>query len=162
MAERASGRTDPFADVISLFAGPIAAVVRSFDQLRRGAEELRRGLENFNSTMSNLNETAERVNRLLNDLEQPVRAMMPQITRTIEAAEAMSNRISGPIDQIIPGITRLAETLNAPVLRTFPTGTTSTRCRVMKGSTRCLSVSPENAQVRSWSSGMSTARYSRM
>ncbi len=33
-----TGRTDPFADVISLVAGPIAAVIRSFDQLRRGAE----------------------------------------------------------------------------------------------------------------------------
>ena len=53
-----TGRTDPFADVISLVAGPIAAVIRSFDQLRKGADELMRGLENFNATMANLNETA--------------------------------------------------------------------------------------------------------
>ena len=47
MAE--TGRIDPFADVISLIAGPIAAVIRSFDQLRKGSEELIRGLENFNA-----------------------------------------------------------------------------------------------------------------
>lgn len=116
-----TGRTDPFADVISLVAGPIAAVIRSFDQLRKGADELMRGLENFNSTMTNLNETAERVNRLLNDFEEPVRAMIPQLTRTVKLADEMSMRLATPIDQVVPGLTRLADTLNSPVLRSMPT-----------------------------------------
>jgi hypothetical protein len=116
-----SGRTDPFADVISLVAGPIAAVIRSFDQLRRGADELMKGLENFNATMSNLNETAERVNRLLNDFEEPVRAMLPQITRTVKMADDMAARLSGPVDEVVPGLRRLADTLDSPVLRQFPT-----------------------------------------
>jgi ABC-type transporter Mla subunit MlaD len=115
-----TGRTDPFADVISLVAGPIAAVIRSFDQLRKGADELMRGLENFNATMTNLNATAERVNGLLNDFEEPARAMLPQIRRTVEAADALSTRLSGPIDQVIPGLNRLAETLNSPVLTSLP------------------------------------------
>src|SRR5687768_5053739 len=102
-----TGRTDPFADVISLVAGPIAAVIRSFDQLRRGAEELMKGLENFNATMTNLNETAERVNRLLNDFEEPVRAVLPQITRTVQLADDMATRLATPIDQVIPGLSRL-------------------------------------------------------
>jgi len=115
------GRTDPFADVISLVAGPIAAVIRSFDQLRRGAEDLMKGLENFNATMANLNETASRVNRLLNDIEEPVRAMVPQITRTVKLADDMASRLSGPIDEVVPGLRRLADTLDSPVLRDLPT-----------------------------------------
>ncbi len=115
-----TGRSDPFTDVISLVAGPIAAVIRSFDQLRKGADELMRGLENFNTTMTNLNETAQRVNGLLNDFEEPVRAMLPQIRRTVDAAERMSTRLSGPIDEVIPGLNRLADTLNSPVLQTMP------------------------------------------
>ncbi|MET0147001.1 MAG: hypothetical protein ABW328_19750 [Ilumatobacteraceae bacterium] len=115
------GRTDPFSDVISLVAGPIAAVIRSFDQLRKGADELMRGFENFNSTMENLNETAGRVNRLLNDFEEPIRAMVPQITRTVKMADDLSNRLATPIDQVIPGLSRLADTLNSPVLRSMPT-----------------------------------------
>jgi ABC-type transporter Mla subunit MlaD len=114
------GRIDPFADVISLIAGPIAAVIRSFDQLRKGADELMRGLENFNKTMTNLNDTAERVNRLLNDFEEPVRAMLPQITRTVKLADEMSARLAQPIDQVVPGLARLAETLNSPVMRELP------------------------------------------
>ncbi len=114
-------RTDPFTDVISLVAGPIAAVIRSFDQLRKGADEMRRGFENFNTTMENLNETAERINRLLNDFEEPVRAMIPQLTRTVKLADEMSKRLSTPIDEVTPGLTRLANTLNSPVLRALPT-----------------------------------------
>jgi hypothetical protein len=115
------GRNDPFADVISLVAGPIAAVVRSFDQLRRGSEELMKGFENFNATMANLNETAARINRLLNDFEEPIRAMLPQITRTVQMADEVASRLSTPIDQVIPGLSRLADTLDSPVLRNLPT-----------------------------------------
>jgi ABC-type transporter Mla subunit MlaD len=114
-------RPDPFSDVISLVAGPIAAVIRSFDQLRRGAEELMKGLENFNATMENLNDTAGRVNRLLNDFEEPIRAMLPQLTRTVKLADELSARLSGPIDQVAPGLARLADTLNSPVLMALPT-----------------------------------------
>jgi ABC-type transporter Mla subunit MlaD len=115
-----TGRTDPFADMISLVAGPISAVVRSFDQLRKGADDLMRGLENFRTTMQNLNATAERVNGLLNEFEEPVRAMLPQVRRTVAAAEDLTTRLSGPIDQVIPGLNRLAETLNSPVLTSMP------------------------------------------
>ena len=88
----APSRSEPLADLITLAAGPIAAVIRSFDQLRRGSEELIRGVENFNTTMTTLNETAARVNRLLNDVEEPVRAMIPQITRTVRMADEMSKQ----------------------------------------------------------------------
>ena len=121
MTDAGGTRTDPFADVISLVAGPIAAVIRSFDQLRKGADELMRGLENFNTTMTNLNETAERVNRMLSELEEPVRAMMPQVRRTVDAAESISTRLSGPVNDVIPGLQRLADTLDSPVLRSLPT-----------------------------------------
>jgi len=120
MADPGFGRTDPFADVISIVAGPIAAVIRSFDQLRRGAEELMKGLENFNATMENLNETASRVNRLLNDFEEPVRAILPQVTRTVALAEELSSRLAVPIEQVVPGLSRLADTLNSPVLAALP------------------------------------------
>src|SRR6478609_8948149 len=108
------GSTDPFADILSLVAGAIEAVTRSFDQLRRGSEELMRGLENFNSAMANLNTTAERINRLLNDFEEPIRAMLPQITRPVRMADELSARLSTPLDNVVPGLSRLADTLNNP------------------------------------------------
>ena len=119
--ESSTHRSEPLADLITLAAGPIAAVIRSFDQLRRGSEELIRAVENFNTTMTTLNDTAARVNRLLGDVEEPVRAMIPQITRTVRMADEMSKKLAGPIDQVAPGLNRLADTLNAPMITSFPT-----------------------------------------
>ena len=115
-----TGRTDPFSDIISLVAGPIAAVIRSFDQLRKGSDELMKGLANFNRTMTTLNDTAERVNGLLNDIEQPVRAIVPQVTRTVKFADDFSSRLSGPLEQVIPGLVKLSDTLNSPVISALP------------------------------------------
>jgi ABC-type transporter Mla subunit MlaD len=117
----AGSARDPFDNIISIVASPIAAVIRSFDQMRRGADELISGMENFNRTMQNLNETAERVNSLLNEFEQPVRAILPQVTRTVNLAEALATRVSGPLDQVVPGLVRLANTLDSPVLTSLPT-----------------------------------------
>jgi ABC-type transporter Mla subunit MlaD len=117
----AGSARDPFENLISIVAGPIAAVIRSFDQLRRGSDELLKGLENFNRTMQNLNATAERVNSLLNEFEEPVRTILPQVMRTVTLAEDLANRVSGPVDQVVPGLTRLATTLNSPVLTSLPT-----------------------------------------
>lgn len=114
-------RSDPFADFLSLAAGPIAGVIRSFDQLRKGSEELMRGLENFNSTMETLNDTAQRVNALLNEFEEPVRALLPQVTRTLKTADAITARLSGPVEDVAPGLERLAQTLNSPVIAALPT-----------------------------------------
>ena len=110
------GRTEPLENVISLVAAPIAAVIRQADQMRRGADEVMRALENFNSTMENLNETAARINRLLNDFEEPVRAMLPQLTRAVKMVDELSSRLADPVEQVAPGLARLAETLNSPVL----------------------------------------------
>jgi hypothetical protein len=119
MADSSTGR-DPFENFISLVSGPIAAVIRSFDQLRKGADELIKGLENFNRTMANLNETAERVNGLLNEFEEPARTIIPQVLRTVKVAEDLANRMAGPVDQVVPGLNRLAETLSSPVFTTLP------------------------------------------
>jgi methyl-accepting chemotaxis protein len=98
-SEPAASPRDPLDNVISLVAGPIAAVIRSFDQLRRSADDLLKGLESFNRTMQNLNATAERVNSLLNEFEEPVREMVPKVVRTVSVAEDVANRV-GPLSQL--------------------------------------------------------------
>jgi ABC-type transporter Mla subunit MlaD len=97
--EPAASPRDPLDNVISLVAGPIAAVIRSFDQLRRSADDLLKGLESFNRTMQNLNATAERVNALLNEFEEPVREMVPKVVRTVNVADDVAKRV-GPLSQL--------------------------------------------------------------
>lgn len=113
-------RNDPLADLFTLFVTPLSGTVRSFEQFRKGVDEFLKGVENFNRTMANLNETTERINSLLADVEEPIRAAIPQVTRTVKAADEMMQVVSGPAMAVAPGLNRLAETLGAPAFAQLP------------------------------------------
>ena len=95
--------SDPLSQMFNLFAAPLAGAVQSFDQFRNGVEQFQRGVENFNRTMENLNETAERINVLLAEVEEPLRAAVPQVTRTVKTADEMMKVVSGPAIAVAPG-----------------------------------------------------------
>ena len=113
-------RPDPLADLFTLFAAPLSGTVRSIEQFRKGVDEFLKGVENFNRTMQNLNETSERINSLLTEVEQPIRAAIPQVTRTVKAADEMMQVISGTAMAVAPGLNRLAETLSTPAFAGLP------------------------------------------
>ncbi len=112
---------DPLADVFNVLAAPIAGGIRSVEQFQRGIGELFRAVENLNRTLENLNETATRVNRLVADVEEPIRAMMPQMTRTIQAADEMSKLLEGPVRAVAPNIEQITRTLSSPGFSALPT-----------------------------------------
>jgi ABC-type transporter Mla subunit MlaD len=111
---------DPLADMISLFAAPVAGAVRSVEQFRTGIDEFLRGIENFNRTMENLNETAERLNGLLREVEEPIKAAVPQVTRAVRTADEVMQVVSGPAMAAAPGLARLAETMGTPAFQQLP------------------------------------------
>lgn len=111
---------DPLAEMFNLFAAPLAGTVRSFDQFRKGVDEFLRGVENFNRTMESLNETAERINGLLAEVEEPIKAAVPQVTRTVKAADEMMQVVAGPAMAVAPGLMKLSETLNNPAFQQMP------------------------------------------
>jgi len=113
-------RSDPLADVINMLAAPIAGGIRTFDQFRRGVEELFRAVENVNRTMENLNEAAMRINTFLAEVEEPVRALMPQVTRTVKAADEITSLMEGPVRATAPKIERIVETLGSPGFTALP------------------------------------------
>ncbi len=113
-------RPDPLADLFTLIASPLSGTVRSIEQFRKGVDEFLRGVENFNRTMENLNEATERINSLLIEVEQPIRAAIPQVTRTVKTADEMMQVVSGPAMAVAPGLHRLAETLSTPAFTQLP------------------------------------------
>jgi ABC-type transporter Mla subunit MlaD len=62
-------------DVLALLRNvdPVGEGVKLADQGRRTVEALIVALENVGATMDNLNQAAARVNRLLDDVEDPIR-----------------------------------------------------------------------------------------
>lgn len=109
-------------DLLALFGGanPFASVGKTIDQFKRGVNDFLAGVETFNATMESLNGVTQRINRLLDDVEEPVRALMPQVTRSIKTADAVITQLSGPVERIAPGLSRLAETLSSPVFANLP------------------------------------------
>lgn len=111
-----------FGDLFALLgtSNPLTSVSKTIEQFKRGMTDFLVAVENFNETIQTINALAVRVTRLMDEVEEPVRAMMPQVTRGIKATEAMINQISGPIEKVAPGIDRLAETLRSPVFVGMP------------------------------------------
>jgi ABC-type transporter Mla subunit MlaD len=114
-------RYDPFSDVLNVLAAPIAGGLRSVEQFQKGISELFRAIENLNSTLENLNETSARVNRLVSDVEEPIRALIPQITRTIQTADEITKVLHGPVQMAAPNIEKIVETLSSPSFTGLPT-----------------------------------------
>ena len=114
-------RSDPLSDVLNIFAAPLAGTIRSFDQFRKGVDEFLRGVENFNRTMETLNETAKRINVLLGEVEEPIKAAMPQVTRTVKMADEVMQVVSGPAIAAAPALRQLTEIMSTPGIGQLPT-----------------------------------------
>lgn len=113
---------DPLTDVLSMLGlpNPLSGVGRTIDQMRRGVDEMLTTLERFNETLDQLNGVARRVNGFLDDIEEPVKAAMPQVTRTVRAADVITQQLSAPVERLAPGLGRLAELLANPSLARLP------------------------------------------
>lgn len=124
MTDASTGPTDPFRidELLSLVGlpNPFAGVGRTVDQLRRGVDEMITTIERFNDTLDQLNGVARRVNGFLDDIEEPMRVAMPQVTRTVRAADTITQQLSAPIERLVPGLSRLAEVLANPSFTRLP------------------------------------------
>ena len=109
-------------DLLTLLmaSNPLGTVTKSVSQFQRGIDDLLGSLAQFNATLEQFNIIASRVNRLLDDVEPPVRALMPQVTRTIQAADVLVTQLTSPIERVAPALSRLADTLDASPLDALP------------------------------------------
>jgi ABC-type transporter Mla subunit MlaD len=80
-----------------------------------------RTIDNLNNTLATINEAAARVNRFMSDVEEPVRAILPQLTRTVQAADELMEVVGGPARRIAPNLVQIVDTLGSPAFTTLPT-----------------------------------------
>jgi ABC-type transporter Mla subunit MlaD len=118
--------TSPPPGIGDLFAllgapNPFAGLSKSIGQFQAGVAQFLQTVETFNDTMEQLNLVAARVNGILDTVEEPLKAFVPQVTRVVRAADSMVDQLSGPIDKVAPGLSRLADTLSSPALANLPT-----------------------------------------
>ena len=135
LASRAMPGTTPprpappgLSDLLSLFGSnnPLAAMSRSAEQFRTAVTSFVEVVQSFRQTMDNLNTVASRMNRMLDDIEEPMRTVMPQITKSAETASRMLATMREPVERVAPALTQLADTLNNPLMTDLPRRMTET------------------------------------
>ena len=110
-----------FGDLVALFGtNPFSGLTKSFQQFQRGVEQLMTTIDNLNETLKQLNEVSARITRMLDLVDEPLRAFVPQVTRTLKAADDMVERMNAPIERVAPGLNRLADALSTPTITNMP------------------------------------------
>ena len=74
---------------------PLATGAKAIDQARRSVEALIASMELFVQSMDNINQVAARVNRLLDDIEGPLRQTIPHVSGALGALQKLSDATSG-------------------------------------------------------------------
>lgn len=90
---------------------PVDLATRAVDTGRRTTESLISILENFAGTVDNLNRTTSRINALLDDIEEPLRRLTPQLGTAMNAAASLGEiaQTLGDLTKRLGPLTALAE-----------------------------------------------------
>lgn len=104
MSEIANGATQQpngLDDLLNLVntLNPLVNGAKAVDQAKRTVEALISSMELFVQSMDNLNQVATRVNRLLDDIEGPVRQIAPHINGALSAASKLAD-VSGALNEM--------------------------------------------------------------
>lgn len=104
--ESSNGATGAFGQqqVNDLFAllsefNPVTTGAKAVDQAKRTVESLISAMELFVQSMDNMNQVASRVNRLLDDIEGPMRQVMPHVNGALGAVNKLAE-MSGALTDL--------------------------------------------------------------
>lgn len=111
--QTSSGPTNPLEQILQLLAlvDPIDLAGKAIDSTRRTSEAMITILENLASTVDNLNRTTTRVNSLLDEVEEPLRRIMPQMGMAMNTLATMGDVAIqlGELSKRLGPLTTLAE-----------------------------------------------------
>jgi hypothetical protein len=99
---------------------PLTMMTKSVEQFRTGVTGFIDAVQSFRQTMDNLNAMTARMNRLMDDIEEPIRTVIPEVTRSADTAARMIALLRGPVERVAPGLDQLAELLSNPVVVDLP------------------------------------------
>ncbi len=104
---------NPIEQLLQLLAlvDPLELAGKAVDTTRRTTETLVTVLENFASTIDNLNKTTTRVNALLDDIEEPLKRVLPQLGNAMNAMATMGEAATqlADLSKRLGPLTTLAE-----------------------------------------------------
>lgn len=107
------GTSNPIEQLLQLAAmvDPIEVAAKAVDITRRTSESLISIVENLAVTVDNLNRTTTRINSLLDDIEEPLRRVMPQVGNAMNAMATLGEAATqlSELSRKLGPLTTLAE-----------------------------------------------------
>ena len=100
--ESSSSSIPGVGDLLSLLGGvnPMVAAGKAMETVVGLTAEIVQSISTFNDTMTEMNKVAHRVNALLDEIEEPVREMVPLVQMSLKQAKSTLKKVDGVVNQV--------------------------------------------------------------
>ena len=110
-------------DLASLFQGPgavLSGVLGVADNARKTVGGVMETIASLQRAAVAVEQLVSRMNRLVDDLEMPMRALTPELEKSVARMQRLSSALEGPIDRLIPGLESAVATFDRVALSQLP------------------------------------------
>ena len=110
-------------DLSSLFQGPgavLSGVLGVADNARKTVGGVMETIATLQRAAAAVEALVTRMNRLVDDLEGPMRALTPELERSVARMQRLSAALEGPIDRLLPGLEAAVGTFDRVALSQLP------------------------------------------
>ncbi len=110
-------------DLSSLFQGPgavISGVLGVADNARKTVGGVMETIASLQRAAVAVEQLVGRMNRLVDDLEMPMRALMPELEKSVARMQRLSAAMEGPIDRLLPSLEAAVGTFDRVALSQLP------------------------------------------
>lgn len=110
-------------DLSSLFQGPgavISGVLGVADNARKTVGGVMETIASLQRAAVAVEQLVTRMNRLVDDLEVPMRALMPELEKSVARMQRLSAAMEGPLDRLLPSLEAAVGTFDRVALSQLP------------------------------------------
>ncbi len=110
-------------DLASLFQGPgavLSGVLGVADNARKTVGGVMETIASLQRAAVAVEQLVTRMNRLVDDLEAPMRALTPELEKSVARMQRLSATLEGPIDRLLPGLESAVATFDRVALSQLP------------------------------------------
>lgn len=110
-------------DLSSLFQGPgavLSGMLGVADNARKTVGGVMDTIASLQRAAVAVEQLVSRMNRLVDDLESPMRALTPELEKSVARIQRLSAALEGPIDRLLPGLEAAVSTFDRVALSQLP------------------------------------------
>ena len=124
----------PDLDVMSLLNGPmnmVSGLMGVAENARKTVGGMMEAIASLQRAAKGIEQLATRLNKLVDDIEAPMRAMTPEFEKAVARMQRLTEAFEGPLDRLVPGIETAIGTLDRLSLSQLPENLEQVRAQMI-------------------------------